>query len=209
MLKPFLSFIYVKFSIKLIMFIQSIKKRNTAIAFVLTVFALTFLMVPIVYSLGDLGTKVEELKDPKVDKCPYCGKAIIPGPIHTDSVNIVKEKLKTALTDRNIGYSDGTTKGQMYVNILIYRFQERKGGNFAADKPASVSFHMHLMKDGIVGKTFTYSEEQKALTQNLFTMGKFIKRGARWVMADELAEEGINAGLDNLIGEMQETGSGQ
>lgn len=204
-----MSFIYIKFSLKLIMSLQLIKRRRTAIALILTVFVLMFLMVPVAYSLGDLGTQVEELKDSKVDKCPYCGRAIIPGPIHTDAVNIVKEKLKMALTDRNIGYSDGIKKGQMYVNVLIYRFQERKGGNFAADKPASVSFHMHLMKDGIVGKIFTYSEEQKALTQNLFTMGKFLKRGARWVTADELAEEGINAGLDNLVGDMQETGSGQ
>ncbi|MHB8109051.1 MAG: hypothetical protein ACYDHW_03340 [Syntrophorhabdaceae bacterium] len=191
------------------MSLQSIKRRRTAIAFILTVFVLAFMAVPLVYSLGDLGVVVEELKNPKADKCPYCGRAIVPGIMHTDAANIVKEKLKTALTDRNIGYSDGIKKGQMYVNVLIYRFQERKGGNFAADKPASVSFHMHLMKDGVVGKIFPYSEEQKALTQNLFTMGKFLKRGARWVTADELAEEGINTGLDNLIGDMQETGSGK
>jgi hypothetical protein len=191
------------------MSLPSIKRCRTAIAFILTVFVLAFMAVPLVYSLGDLGVVVEELKNPKADKCPYCGRAIVPGIMHTDAANIVKEKLKTALTDRNIGYSDGIKKGQMYVNVLIYRFQERKGGNFAADKPASVSFHMHLMKDGVVGKIFPYSEEQKALTQNLFTMGKFLKRGARWVTADELAEEGINTGLDNLIGDMQETGSGK
>jgi hypothetical protein len=56
---------------------------------------------------------------------------------------------------------------QPYIHVLVYRFQERKGGNFAVEKPASVAFHMHLMKNRMVGKIFAYSEEQKALTQNL------------------------------------------
>jgi len=64
---------------------------------------------------------------------------------------------------------------------------------------------MHLMKDNVVGKIFAYAEEQKALTQNLFTMGKFFRRGARWVTVDELAEEGINAGLDNLVEPQERT----
>ena len=161
--------------------------------------------VPAVHSVGDLGIVVEQLKDgDQTTRCPYCGRTISPGVIHTDAANVVREKLKTALTDRNTGYSDGIKKGQPYINVLIYRYQERKGGNFAVEKPASVAFHMHLMKDNVVGKIFTYAEEQKALTQNLFTMGKFFRRGARWVTVEELAEEGINAGLDNLV-EPQET----
>lgn len=155
--------------------------------------------VPAVYSFGDLGTVVERIKDENSIRCPVCGRAINPGVIHTDAAAIVKEKLKTALTDRDVGYSDGTRKGQPYVHVLIYRFQERKGGNYAAEKSASVAFHMHLMKDGALGKVFEYSEEQKALTDNLFTVGKFLKRGGKWVTADELAEEGINAGLDEFI----------
>ena len=155
--------------------------------------------VPAVYSFGDLGTVVERIKDENAIRCPVCGRAINPGVIHTDAAAIVKEKLKTALTDRDVGYSEGARKGQPYVHVLIYRFQERKGGNYAAEKSASVAFHMHLMKDGVLGKVFEYSEEQKALTDNLFTVGKFLKRGGKWVTADELAEEGINAGLNQFI----------
>lgn len=162
--------------------------------------ALAFVVaVPAVYSFGDLGMVVERIKDENAVRCPTCGRPIMPGVIHTDAAAIVKEKLKTALTDRDVGYSDGTKPGQPYIHVLIYRFQERKGGNYAVEKPASVAFHMHLMKDGVLGKIFEYSEEQKALTQNLFTMGKFLKRGGKWVTADELAEEGINAGLDQFL----------
>ncbi|HOC46034.1 MAG: hypothetical protein PHT96_01725 [Syntrophorhabdaceae bacterium] len=183
-----------------------VTERNKALfTFVFfTAFALVF-TVPAVYGFGDLGIMVERLQDEKAIQCPVCGQPISPGVIHTDAAAIVKEKLKIALTDRDIGYADGTKKGQPYIDILIYRFQERKGGNFAVEKPASVAFHMHLMKDGVVGRVFAYSEEQKALTQNILTMGKFLKRGAKWVTADELAEEGINAGLNQLVVEPKGT----
>lgn len=153
-----------------------------------------------VHAVGDLGIVVEKLKDPeKTLFCPVCGRAISPGVVHTEATAIIREKLKTALTDRNIGYSDGMKQDRPYIQVLVYRFQERKGGNFAVEKPASVAFHMHLMKNGVVGKIFAYSEEQKALMQNLLTVGKFFSRGARWVTAEELAGEGINAGLDELV----------
>lgn len=155
--------------------------------------------VPAAYSFGDLGMVVERIKDDNSIRCPVCGRTINPGVIHTDAPAVVKEKLKTALTDRDVGYSDGIKKGQPYIHVLIYRYEERKGGNFAVEKPASVAFHMHLMKDGVLGKVFEYSEEQKALMQNLFTMGKFMKRGGKWVTAGELAEEGIDAGLDQFL----------
>ena len=171
----------------------------------LTALAFAF-MVPHAYSFGDLGTVVESIKDENTVRCPVCGRPITPGPIHSDASSVVKERLRMALTDRDVGYADGTKEGQPYIHILIYRFQERKGGNFAVEKPASVAFHMHLMKDGVVGRVFAYSEEQKALTQNILTMGKFLKRGGKWVTAVELGEEGINAGLNQLIPEAEQKG---
>ncbi len=194
-----MSFLYTVFFIKLIMFkyISRLKKVLFAVFFAL---ALTLAFtVPVAYSFGDLGMVVERIKDANSIRCPVCGRAITPGIIHTDAPAVVKEKLKTALTDRDVGYFDGIKKGQPYIHILIYRFEERKGGNFAVEKPASVAFHMHLMKDGALGRVFEYSEEQKALMQNVLTMGKFLKRGGKWVTADELAEEGINAGLDQFL----------
>ncbi len=184
---------------------QLIKKKTVVITSILMSALVLAFAVPVVYSFGDLGIEVERISDQNLIRCPVCGRAINPGVIHTDAEAAVKEKLKTALTERNIGYSGGVKKGQPYIHVLIYRFQERKGGNFAVEKPASVAFHMHLMKDGVLGRIFTYSEEQKALTQNLFTMGKFLKRGAKWVTAEELAEEGINAGLDELVAEPKGT----
>jgi len=196
----FFPFFYAGFLIELDMFAQLKKQSHFFFACLLGGIACIAFAVPAVHAVSDLGVVVEQLKDgDKATRCPVCGRAISPGVIHTDAAVILKVKLKTALTDRNIGYSDGMKKDQPYIHVLVYRFQERKGGNFAIEKPAAVAFHMHLMKDNMLGKIFTYAEEQKALTQNLFTVGKFFSRGGRWVTAEELAEEGINAGLDELV----------
>jgi hypothetical protein len=150
---------------------------------------------------GDVGIVVERsaLKDnEKIDTCKYCGKLINKGTIHSDAEKIVKEQLQQALTQRGVGYRDGKEK-QPYINILIYRFQERKGGNFAVDKPAGVGFHMHLIEGTVVGRTFVFDEDQKALSQDILHIGKFFSRGGKWITVDKLAEEGINKGTDYLL----------
>lgn len=182
------------------MLLQLTKRSKLFFAFLFVIaFVLAFEAKPL-YSFGDVGVVVEQLKETDgVNTCPYCGRPINPGVVHSDASNIVREKLKTALTDRNVGYWEGKRKGQTYINVFIYRFQERKGGNYSVEKPASVAFHMHLMRDNVVGKVFEYKEDQKALSQNLFTVGKFFQRGGRWVTAEALAEEGVNEGLDYLL----------
>jgi hypothetical protein len=148
------------------------------------------------HAAGDVGIVVEkvELKEnEKIDICRYCGKLINTGSIHSDA-----EKIVQALTQRGAGYRDGKEK-QPYISVLIYRFQERKGGNLAIDKPAGVGLHMHLIQGTIVGRTFVFDEDQKALSQDILHIGKFFSRGGKWITADKLAEEGINKGTDYLL----------
>jgi hypothetical protein len=171
--------------------------------FCLCVIMLAYFFVP-AYSCraaSDVGIVVEkvELKDnEKIDTCKYCGKFINKGNIHSDAEKIVKEKLQQALTDRGTGYRDGKEK-QPYINVLIYRFQERKGGNLAVDKPAGVGLHMHLIQGTAVGRTFVFEEDQKALSEDILHIGKFFSRGGKWITVDKLAEEGINKGTDYLL----------
>ena len=174
------------------------------------IFLLCFCFIAVAYfffptlscsAAGDVGIVVEkfESKDnEKIDVCKYCGKFINKGIIHSDAEKIVKEKLQQALTERGVGYRDGKEK-QPYISVLIYRFQERKGGNFAVDKPAGVGFHMHLIEGTVVGRTFVFDEDQKALSQDILHIGKFFSRGGKWITADKLAEEGINKGTDYLL----------
>ncbi len=153
------------------------------------------------FGAGDVGVVVEKFEGKeyeKIESCGYCGKLVNKGVIHRDADKIVKEKLLQALTARDVGFKEGKEK-QPYINVLIYRFQERKGGNFAVDKPAGVGFHMHLIQDTVVGRTFVFDEDQKALSQDILGLGKFFRRGGKWITVDELAEEGINKGLDYLL----------
>ena len=150
---------------------------------------------------GDVGIvveKVESKENERIDTCGYCGKYINRGNIHSDAEKIVREKLQQALTQRGVGYRDGKEK-QPYISVLIYRFQERKGGNFAVDKPAGVGFHMHLIEGTVVGRTFVFNEDQKPLSQDMLHIGKFFSRGGKWITVDKLAEEGINKGADYLL----------
>lgn len=156
------------------------------------------------YTIGavsDVGIVVERA-EPKegggIDVCRYCGKLINKGNIHSDAEKIVKEKLQQALTERGIGYREGKEK-QPYISVLIYRFQERKGGNFAVDRPAGVGLHMHIMEGTVVGRTFVFDEDQRPLSQDILSIGKFFRRGAKWVTVEQLAEEAIDSGIDYLL----------
>jgi hypothetical protein len=88
----------------------------------------------------------------------------------------------------------GRTLGADAVLVgYVYRFKERQGSTYSVDTPASVAFDIDLVsvnKERIIwyGR---YNETQKALTDDLFQFGKFIKRKGRWVTAWEMAVNGL------------------
>ncbi len=75
----------------------------------------------------------------------------------------------------------------------VYRFRERLGSAYSADSPASVSFDVLLisMEDGRVLWHGRFEETQQPLSENLFTINSFFKRKARWLTAEELADDGL------------------
>lgn len=82
----------------------------------------------------------------------------------------------------------------------IYRFRDRKGKSFAVTIPSSVALDIRLV-DLPSGKTmnlFEYNETQKSLTENILKIDDFIKRRGRWVHAIELAETGIEDGVNRI-----------
>jgi hypothetical protein len=87
----------------------------------------------------------------------------------------------------------------LYIEVLMYRYRERQGGNFAVTKPASVGFHMHLLEGNILKKLFVFDKEQKPLSENPLGVSEFIKERARWVTVDQLAKEGVKAGLKAIL----------
>jgi len=102
-----------------------------------------------------------------------------------------------ALGEHAIPYT--TEKGQpTYLNVFIYRFQERQGGNFSVVRPASVGFHVHLVENGVLTDVFAFDETQQPLSDNIFRFFTFLKRGAKWITAGELAREGVHKSVDAL-----------
>jgi hypothetical protein len=81
---------------------------------------------------------------------------------------------------------DAIVRGQ------VTAFDERIGTEFAAEQPARVDFAIELirMPTGDVVWQGEYSEQQQALTDNLWNLGGFLHEGGKWVRARELAAIG-------------------
>jgi hypothetical protein len=182
-------------------------RKNTYIALLIPI--IIFIFVAISTANEDAGTVVEKVEDPEgvgividkadgnqgIDRCKYCGRFIKNGNIHRDALLIAGRQLEEGLSSRKIKFSGGKERDQ-YINVYIFRFEERKGGNYSVEKPAGVGFHMHLYENGTLKRIFVFDEDQQALTANVFGIGKFFKRGGKWITAEKLFEEGIEKGLD-------------
>jgi hypothetical protein len=79
----------------------------------------------------------------------------------------------------------------------LYRFQKRIGTEYAVDSPASVAFDLHLIrvKNDRVLWSGHFDETQRPLSDNLFRLGAFLQRKAKWVTAKEMA---VSA-LENML----------
>ncbi len=78
----------------------------------------------------------------------------------------------------------------------VLRWKELGGGG----NPASVVIDLYLIDvraERLVTR-FHFDETQKALTDNLLDLNKFVQRKGEWVEADVLAKEGIEAGLREM-----------
>jgi hypothetical protein len=182
---------------------ETIKKIFKKLPFI---YVATFLIAPIVaaslgYAIGDLGVVVETIEGTgEVKKCRYCGNFMKAGKIPKDADNILGNLLREGLIKHDVGYRSDKNNGN-FINLLIFRYEERIGGNLGAEKPAGVGFHMHLMENGVLKRVFIFDEDQQALSENLFNIGKFFRRGAKWLTAEELSRDAINQGLDIILEE--------
>lgn len=161
-------------------------------------------------------------------KCPLCDYFFEAGPVPPNAVDWLSEQLvgmlgqqSTAalithgrsfdhseqasstdmLTERKLVAQAGrSSNADAVLTGYIYRYEERVGTPFAASRPASVAFSIHLIRsaDG-ADVWFGYVDEtQQALSENLFNMAIFWQRKGRWVSADEMAEAGLTELLDKF-----------
>ncbi len=75
---------------------------------------------------------------------------------------------------------------------VISEYTEREGSAIGVESPAAVTFSVEVLDtaDGHKIWEYYFHETQKPLLQNVYEIGKFFKRGAKWITSDELAKEG-------------------
>jgi hypothetical protein len=143
-----------------------------------------------------------------MEKCKYCGRFIKVGAIHRDAAAVVDVQVKMGLDERHIAYENGRDQEQ-YLHVYIYKFEERRGGNFSVEKPAGAGFHMHFYDRGAIKNVFVFDEDQRPLLENIFNIGKFLRRGMKWITVEKLSEEGVEKGLDWAAEELANSRHGQ
>jgi len=112
------------------------------------------------------------------------------------------------LLEAKRGYKDDiiklgkTFKADAVLMGYVTKYVEREGKEYGTMKPASVSFHLFLYSgiDGSLLWKGSYKETQQALSENLFNLGLYMKRGIKWLTADELANWGLKEVLKNFPG---------
>jgi len=182
------------------------RQKKIFIDKLMAIFLAVFLMLSalaadISYAIGDLGIIVERMEGAgEVKKCNVCGRFMKVGNIPRGADTTINNIIQESLSARNIGYRKDKNNGN-YVNLMLYRYEERIGGNLSVDKPAGVGFHMHLMENNTLKRVFTFDEDQQALSENLFNIGKFFRRGAKWLTVEELSIDAVNQGLDVILEE--------
>lgn len=79
-------------------------------------------------------------------------------------------------------------------------WRERQGSEVSVQDPASVTLSLYLLdvRGESFVKRYRFEETQQPLTANVLDAGKFIKRGAQWITALELAREGLAQGIKEL-----------
>ncbi|MGH7845053.1 MAG: hypothetical protein ACREQW_07775 [Candidatus Binatia bacterium] len=169
---------------------------------------------------------VDSLGAASSDKSPYGSSTTTqgkssdnkdPGSLLTDFLYFAMMALPhwQVVSEREVqemgGTIRGTTAGQarklgerVYADAVLFgrvvRFRERVGEDLGVSSPASVAFLLQLrdVKRGDIIWTGEYQETQKALSENLFGIGDFTRRGAKWVRAEDLARDGVQKAVEQL-----------
>lgn len=94
---------------------------------------------------------------------------------------------------RRIGES---TSSDGVLMVHTFRFRQRVASKH---QPSSVAFDFRLFATA-TGRTLCsgrFDETQQTLTENLFKIGTWFKRGNKWLTAEQLAREGVMKMLDD------------
>ncbi len=108
---------------------------------------------------------------------------------------------KNALSEQDLWIETGRDLGADAVIVgHLFRFRERIGTKYSVEVPASVAFDIHLIgvRDGRLLWGGNFDETQQSLFEDLYQLGTFLRRGGRWITAQELAVSGLEGVLNTF-----------
>jgi hypothetical protein len=95
---------------------------------------------------------------------------------------------------------------KLHADVLavgyVYRYRERVGYEYSAERPASVAFEIHLIstKDGSTLWRGIFDKTQKSLMEDVFQASSFFRGGAKWLNARELTQLGVDEVFSKFSG---------
>jgi hypothetical protein len=154
--------------------------------------------------------------------CPVCGRYYETGPIQPgagpfleevllkeamgirewevlppNQLSGAKELVLSGLTgapDPKVWQKVGQSlKADAVLAVSLFSFQGRIGRAYGVDRPASVSFDLHLIRvsDGAILWYGKFVETQKSLVENILDFPVLASQGFKWLTPEELAQWGI------------------
>jgi hypothetical protein len=98
------------------------------------------------------------------------------------------------------------TGAELGVDVLavgyVFRYMERIGYDYSAEKPASVGFEISFInvKNGEVIWRGVFDKTQKSLMEDVFQISSFYKGGGKWLTARQLTKQGLDEVLKTFSG---------
>ena len=95
---------------------------------------------------------------------------------------------------------------ELHADVLVvgyvYRYRERVGYDYSAERPASVAFEIHMIavKDGSTLWRGIFDKTQKSLMEDVFQASSFFKGGAKWLTARQLTKLGVDEVFSTFSG---------
>ena len=129
----------------------------------------------------------------------YYGDSLVPQPQVTE-LYLSMEKSPSD-TPRDIVLRMGKTLNVSQAIVgIIWRYQDRNGGSWSAEQPASVAFSVYLVD--ITNQKLlwenSFDKTQEALSENLFNLSLLFSSGLKWVTAEEMAKYGMKQVLEDF-----------
>jgi hypothetical protein len=73
---------------------------------------------------------------------------------------------------------------------IVTRYEEREGNAWAVERPASVGYEVALIRaaDGAVLRLDRFDYTQRALSENLLDLPRFLEGGGRWLTREDIRD---------------------